>query len=517
MSESAIVQFGFDDAAVRSGLAEMESKIGQSASRAGKNLTITPRISGQSGKFQAGQVAMQLQDIAVQAQGGTSALTIFAQQGSQILSAFGPIGAIAGAVAAVGGAALTAGAASKSAFNEMIQGAAAASIEVEKLSRTGGLSELEAGVKKLAESSKQLDESTASLATYGGTLAADLGMITGGDSPATRLDKITQAKELNIKQSAKLGAAATKASHEELQALTLRMEGHDLEAMRLEEEIRLRKRLEQIKQLGFDPKTQKAMSDDARAGAHLGSDKLKAAQDRAKAEFAIQQEISDAKDAALGKDSEAVTQAENKLKIMQLQQSLMQQQGITAEAALELATGLVNAETARTAAIKARGQAEAAAQNAAQAAVTNAQAHGHKLKAQKLETENAIDQRAKQIERDTGATPEDARKQATAMQRDLDKVAGKRTVIHGAKSSETFTGLGGADFSGLDAMSRTKNIRLNEQFKFPQLEAKRAADLSAKNKENAAKQARAERQISIAEAPQMIALLTSIDGKVNIA
>jgi hypothetical protein len=49
-----------------------------------------------------GQVGFQAQDFAVQVGGGTSALTAFAQQGSQLLGIFGPGGAIAGALLAVG-------------------------------------------------------------------------------------------------------------------------------------------------------------------------------------------------------------------------------------------------------------------------------------------------------------------------------------------------------------------------------------------------------------------------------
>ena len=48
------------------------------------------------------QVSYQLQDIAVQAQSGTAGLTILAQQGPQLLSIFGPAGAVAGAFIAFG-------------------------------------------------------------------------------------------------------------------------------------------------------------------------------------------------------------------------------------------------------------------------------------------------------------------------------------------------------------------------------------------------------------------------------
>lgn len=57
-------------------------------------------MNGARGQIQ--NVAFQLQDMAVQLQGGTAASIVFAQQGSQIASAFGPVGAVIGALAAVG-------------------------------------------------------------------------------------------------------------------------------------------------------------------------------------------------------------------------------------------------------------------------------------------------------------------------------------------------------------------------------------------------------------------------------
>ena len=50
------------------------------------------------------QLGWQLQDVAIQAQLGTSAFVIFSQQGSQLAAAFGPTGAMVGAVIAVAGA-----------------------------------------------------------------------------------------------------------------------------------------------------------------------------------------------------------------------------------------------------------------------------------------------------------------------------------------------------------------------------------------------------------------------------
>jgi hypothetical protein len=61
---------------------------------------LATRMSGARGQIQ--NVAFQLQDMAVQLGAGTAASVVFAQQGSQIASAFGPVGAVVGALAAVG-------------------------------------------------------------------------------------------------------------------------------------------------------------------------------------------------------------------------------------------------------------------------------------------------------------------------------------------------------------------------------------------------------------------------------
>ena len=61
------------------------------------------RASGGTRNFNQvmGQAGFQIQDFAVQVQGGTSALTAFSQQGSQLLGVFGTGGAVAGAVLTV--------------------------------------------------------------------------------------------------------------------------------------------------------------------------------------------------------------------------------------------------------------------------------------------------------------------------------------------------------------------------------------------------------------------------------
>lgn len=91
------------------------------------------------------QLGMQIQDVAVQLQGGTAAAVVFAQQGSQIASLFGPGGAILGALLAVGTALA----------GTLIPGLLRGSSEAEKfhnkiIQLAGGFEKLSSTAKKLA-------------------------------------------------------------------------------------------------------------------------------------------------------------------------------------------------------------------------------------------------------------------------------------------------------------------------------------------------------------------------------
>lgn len=62
------------------------------------------RTGMRSSRGTMGQMSYQIQDIAVQLQGGQNAMLVFSQQGSQMASVFGPTGIVVGALLAVGGA-----------------------------------------------------------------------------------------------------------------------------------------------------------------------------------------------------------------------------------------------------------------------------------------------------------------------------------------------------------------------------------------------------------------------------
>lgn len=78
-----------------------------SAERSARRIAAAGReaadVGGRFGRGGLQNTALQLQDVVVQLQAGTAATTIFAQQGSQILGAFGPWGAVLGVAAAAVG------------------------------------------------------------------------------------------------------------------------------------------------------------------------------------------------------------------------------------------------------------------------------------------------------------------------------------------------------------------------------------------------------------------------------
>jgi len=100
-----------DTADLQSDLSKAEAgvkRVGQSATTAQTRtkgftggLTKLGNVSGQT-RAKIQNTSFQLQDIAVQLQGGTKASTVFAQQLPQLLGGFGALGAVLGVVAGIG-------------------------------------------------------------------------------------------------------------------------------------------------------------------------------------------------------------------------------------------------------------------------------------------------------------------------------------------------------------------------------------------------------------------------------
>jgi hypothetical protein len=96
--------FSSEIATARAKLDSFEQKVTKSTTQTTKFSGSLGRLSNVSGQTRAQiqNTSFQLQDIAVQLQGGTKASTVFAQQLPQLLGGFGALGAALGVVAGVG-------------------------------------------------------------------------------------------------------------------------------------------------------------------------------------------------------------------------------------------------------------------------------------------------------------------------------------------------------------------------------------------------------------------------------
>jgi len=92
--------------------------------------------ANKANSWAAGQAAMQLQDVSVQAQMGTDSMRILGQQGPQLLSAFGPTGMLAGLAVAVGAGLVSAFRKPKEEIGDLIEEMDGLSSHLEDLEQT---------------------------------------------------------------------------------------------------------------------------------------------------------------------------------------------------------------------------------------------------------------------------------------------------------------------------------------------------------------------------------------------
>lgn len=300
MADDAVIRLGYDNSKVRKGAAETRAIMQQTAKgvetsmvKAGGVVSKSPMMAGKGGGGMA-QVGMQIQDIAVQMQMGTKAATIFAQQGSQMASAFGPAGVAIGATIAVVGGLYTAGDKSNEMFEAMIKNVGDLKAESDKLIKSGSLSEIVAQTTKLADASKELQKSSDALATMGGAFAPVAGMALGGDSPQERMNKLAlAASDLEFKRQ-KLAISSLEVSKEEVELAKLKADGNTEAAEAMEREIALKRKIAQINEQPFSDRTKRQLIKDETKKSTLEAE----GKNREKYEAEIQKQEQDQQKAA---------------------------------------------------------------------------------------------------------------------------------------------------------------------------------------------------------------------------
>jgi len=251
--DAATIKFGFDGVEVEQGL----NRVSKKTAAFSKQLS----AAGSGGGINLGGASAQLQDIAVQLQGGTSAITVFTQQGSQLASMLGPQGALVGGLLAVGGAALSVGSNSVEAFDALMTSAAGAHTEVSKLSGADGLSAVADGLEKIQKQRAALLAD--SKGGFLGAAATELGRLFGGDDQATKREKRAKADESLSQDEVRLEKEILAASKDQLRLTQLRASGKEAEADELERQLKLRQQLKEIDALPVQPQTKDALKADA--------------------------------------------------------------------------------------------------------------------------------------------------------------------------------------------------------------------------------------------------------------
>jgi hypothetical protein len=278
----ATVKLGWDNSAARAGAAEAVSIAQQVAVKSEKALSkVGMSKGGGLQKGAAGQIAMQAQDIAVQAQMGTNALQIFAQQGSQIASLFGPGGAIVGGVAAIAGALVFAGQKGNEAFAELIASSQTFAGELSKVISSGSISQMADLLGEVEKKQAAITEESKALTSSLGSFAKGvLGTFTGGPSMAERREQLTNAEVALEQTRATLIRESLGMARDELKVKLARLRGDEVGAAALERQLGLEREILRIRQSALPTEAQNELIANAKL---LAAEEEKAANAAARA------------------------------------------------------------------------------------------------------------------------------------------------------------------------------------------------------------------------------------------
>lgn len=308
MADDAVIRLGYDNSKVRAGAMETQAIMSKTAKGVEKTM------SGMGGKKSGGadlkNVSYQIQDVAVQLQGGTDVAKVFAQQGSQIASAFDGVGASIGGVIAVVGGLYTVGSESNDMFEEMLKNVSDLKTETDKLSNTGGLSDMIAQSEKLQSVQDDLLKSIDNLYTVTGRTVAILGQAAGGESPESRRDKFAEAFNELLEKRRGLVESILLRSNEEVKIAEMRATGESEAADELQRQLDIKQKIAKIKERPF--------SEDAKLQMISNEQKKSAFEAEAKKRVKYAKEIEE-EESRIAKDADEMARAQEKYAAAQLE------------------------------------------------------------------------------------------------------------------------------------------------------------------------------------------------------
>ncbi len=229
--------------------------------------------AGKSAARSMGQVSMQVQDIAVQLQSGTKAATVLAQQGSQLLSAFGAGGAVAGGALAVGLAFFTMGQKAKEGLEEAKKSAAEFTKELSLSMATGTSSEVMGRVDDIAKRFNAAADNFNKRQESGMSRAMSLIVGKTGLGPSVEeLDKQDKEETALLKeQQVAAEARLIELSNQELAIARLKAQGESQKAEEMEHQLQLAREIASINARSISQPVKQQLIANARAQSQLNA------------------------------------------------------------------------------------------------------------------------------------------------------------------------------------------------------------------------------------------------------
>lgn len=267
---AAEVTLGWNNDKLLAGSKQAEAIVQRTSAQMQTSLS---KVSGGGSLRGIGQASLQVQDIAVQLAAGAKASTVLAQQGTQILSAFGAGGAIAGGALAIGVGFYQMGERALEAFQKakkgseefnQVLGRILASARPEELA--GKWSDFNTSIQ---ETNRQLGKEK--------TLMEDLGDVFAVINSLGRVslqninDQRAQTQLDALRGMASIEARLIQLGQQNLDITTLRANGKQAEADELQRQIELSAKLFQIQQSQFSSETKAALANQAAAASNAAA------------------------------------------------------------------------------------------------------------------------------------------------------------------------------------------------------------------------------------------------------
>lgn len=225
--------------------------------------TTLGKASGGGAFRSLGQVSLQVQDIAVQLQAGAKASTVLAQQGTQILSAFGAGGAIAGGVLAIGTSFYTMGQAAIDAFTAAKKASDGFDASLTRLLIDGSPGELATQFDTFKKSAEDAQRILSGGSTFGEALSRMLATFSPDVSAQDQVDQMGRTQADAFRGMASIEARLIQLGQQNLDITSLRANGKADEADELQRQIELSAKLFQIQQTQFSAETKAALINQA--------------------------------------------------------------------------------------------------------------------------------------------------------------------------------------------------------------------------------------------------------------